>query len=192
MASEPVVTSGVSANPISVSTASARFCRSASVTVCPCVGSAHKVNATAQIACRPSIRARLSVMRISEKRRAVAPRIIASYLFAGAVHRAAQPRVHRDAGLHCGEEVNEMEQAQALAVVRSLANGVDPETGEVFPVESAYQRPLVVRARYEGGAARGRMGRLERGKAQLPAKTGERWTEEEDRKLLASLDAGRA
>ena len=32
-----------------------------------------------------------------------------------------------------------MEQAQALAVVRSLANGVDPETGEVFPPESAYQ-----------------------------------------------------
>ena len=29
-------------------------------------------------------------------------------------------------------------------------------------------------------------------KAQLPAKTGEPWTEEEDRKLLASFDAGRA
>ena len=28
-----------------------------------------------------------------------------------------------------------MEQAQALAVVRSLANGVDPETGEVFPCQ---------------------------------------------------------
>ena len=29
-------------------------------------------------------------------------------------------------------------------------------------------------------------------KQQLPAKTGEPWTEEEDRKLLASFDAGHA
>lgn len=28
-----------------------------------------------------------------------------------------------------------MDQAQALAVVRSLANGVDPESGEVFPCQ---------------------------------------------------------
>jgi hypothetical protein len=34
-----------------------------------------------------------------------------------------------------------MDSAQALAVVRSLANGVDPESGEVFPAEGAYQRP---------------------------------------------------
>jgi hypothetical protein len=85
-----------------------------------------------------------------------------------------------------------MEQAQALAVVRSLANGVDPESGEVFPPESAYQRPLVVRALYEAAAALERMERSERRKAQLPAKTGEPWSEDEDRKLLASFDAGRA
>jgi hypothetical protein len=85
-----------------------------------------------------------------------------------------------------------MEQTQALAVVRSLANGVDPETGEVFPTESAYQRPLVVRALYEAAAALERMERFERRKAQMPAKTGEPWTEDEDRKLLAGFDAGRA
>ena len=31
-----------------------------------------------------------------------------------------------------------MDQAQALAIVRSLANGVDPESGEVFGADSAY------------------------------------------------------
>ena len=61
-----------------------------------------------------------------------------------------------------------MEQAQALAVVRSLANGVDPESGEVFPPDSAYQRPLVVRALYEAAAALERMERFERRKAQMP------------------------
>ena len=39
-----------------------------------------------------------------------------------------------------------MNQTQALEVVRSLANGVDPDTGEVFSAESPYQRPQTVRA----------------------------------------------
>jgi hypothetical protein len=85
-----------------------------------------------------------------------------------------------------------MDQAQALEVVRSLANGVDPENGEVFPPESAYQRPQVVRALYEAAAALERIERFERRRAQMPAKTGEPWSEEEDRKLLAAFDAGRA
>jgi len=46
-----------------------------------------------------------------------------------------------------------MNQAEALAVVRSLANGVDPETGEVFPAEGPYQRPQTVRALYEAATA---------------------------------------
>jgi hypothetical protein len=82
--------------------------------------------------------------------------------------------------------------ANALAVVRSLANGVDPESGEVFPSESAYQRPQVVRALYEAATALERQERFERRKAQMPSKTGEPWSEEEDRKLLAAFDAGRA
>ena len=85
-----------------------------------------------------------------------------------------------------------MDSAQALAVVRSLANGVDPESGEVFPAESAYQRPQVVRALYEAATALERIDRFDRRRSQMPPKTGEPWTEEEDRKLLASFDAGRA
>src|SRR4029078_8363994 len=94
------------------------------------------------------------------------------------------------AGRFCREGVNEMEQAQALAVVRSLANGVDPETGEVFAADSGYQRPRVVRALYEAAAALERMERFERRKAQMPAKTGEPWTEDEDRKPLARFPRG--
>jgi len=85
-----------------------------------------------------------------------------------------------------------MDSAQALAVVRSLANGVDPESGEVFPAESAYQRPQVVRALYEAATALERIDRFDRRRSQMPPKTGEPWTEEEDRKLLAAFDAGRA
>jgi hypothetical protein len=85
-----------------------------------------------------------------------------------------------------------MDAAQALSVVRSLANGVDPESGEVFPPDSTYQRPQVVRALYEAASALERIERFERRKNQLPQKTGEPWSEEEDRKLLAAFDAGRA
>lgn len=84
-----------------------------------------------------------------------------------------------------------MDQAQALAVVRSLANGVDPESGEVFPVESVYQRAQTVRALYEAASALERVERQSRRKAQLPRKAGEPWTEDEDRKLLSGFDAGR-
>ena len=39
-----------------------------------------------------------------------------------------------------------MNASEALSIVRSLANGVDPASGEVFPPESAYQRADSVRA----------------------------------------------
>lgn len=85
-----------------------------------------------------------------------------------------------------------MDAAQALAVVRSLANGIDPESGEVFPTESTYQRPQVVRALYEAASALEQQERANRRRATQPIKTGEPWTEDEDRKLLCSFDAGRA
>jgi hypothetical protein len=85
-----------------------------------------------------------------------------------------------------------MDQAQALAVVRSLANGVDPESGEVFSPESPYQRPQTVRALYEAATALERIERFDRRRAQMPAKTGEPWSEQEDRRLLAAFDAGMA
>ena len=59
-----------------------------------------------------------------------------------------------------------MEQAQALAIVKSLANGVDPESGEVFPADGAYQRPQTVRALFAAVEA------LERAAPTFPRKPG--------------------
>ena len=47
-------------------------------------------------------------------------------------------------------------------------------------------------ALYEAAAALERIERFERRKAQVPQKTGEPWSEDEDRKLLAAFDSGRA
>jgi len=85
-----------------------------------------------------------------------------------------------------------MNQTQALEVVRSLANGVDPDTGEVFSAESPYQRPQTVRALFVAAQALELRERTERRRESLPAKTGAPWTEDEDRTLLAGFDAGRA
>lgn len=84
-----------------------------------------------------------------------------------------------------------MDSAQALVVVRSLANGIDPDSGDVFPPESAYQRPVVVRALFEAATALERQQRSDRRKADLPRNTGKPWNEDEDRRLLASFDTGR-
>ena len=39
-----------------------------------------------------------------------------------------------------------MEASQAVRILRALADGIDPYTGEVFPQESPYQHPDTVRA----------------------------------------------
>lgn len=85
-----------------------------------------------------------------------------------------------------------MDAAQAIGVVRSLANGIDPESGEKFPPDNAYQRPNVVRALFEAAAALERQERFNRRKGELPKNTGKPWTEDEDRKLLAAFDACRS
>ena len=85
-----------------------------------------------------------------------------------------------------------MNQTEALSVVRSLANGVDPESGEVFAADSVYQRAHTVRALYAAAEALEKSERFERRKQQLPPKTGEPWLEDEDRRLLAAFDAGGA
>src|SRR6266576_2250395 len=65
-----------------------------------------------------------------------------------------------------------MDSVQALAVVRSLANGVDPESGEVFPPESTYQRPQIVRALYEAATALERIERFVRRRARAAGVVG--------------------
>src|SRR4029078_11144029 len=47
--------------------------------------------------------------------------------------------VFRKAAPRGGREVKRMNQSEALSMVRSLANGVDPASGEVFPAESPDQ-----------------------------------------------------
>ena len=83
-----------------------------------------------------------------------------------------------------------MELSAALPILRSLADGVNPNTGEVFPNESPYSEPQTLRAIFAG------MGlvekELERAKRleRLPKNFGKPWSEEEDDVLRGNFESG--
>jgi hypothetical protein len=85
-----------------------------------------------------------------------------------------------------------MNETQALHIVESLANGVDPETGEVYPPESPYQRAHIVRALFVARQALERASETARRREGLPQNTGKPWAAEEDVRLAAGFDEGKS
>lgn len=85
-----------------------------------------------------------------------------------------------------------MNSTQALHVVESLANGVDPETGEVYPADSPYQRAHIVRALFVARQALETAVSQESRVARLPSNTGKPWAPEEDDRLVAAFDEGKS
>ena len=89
-----------------------------------------------------------------------------------------------------------MDKPRALEVVNTLASGVDPFTGEIFPAQSTLQNPEVVRALYVAAIALGNeiSGRkpAKASNANQPEKAGLPWSADEDRELLTAFDSGRS
>jgi hypothetical protein len=81
-----------------------------------------------------------------------------------------------------------MTPQEAQRVIDALADGADPETGELFPSESVLVKPAVIRALFLASraleAARSAAAR------EQPAQAGKPWTPEEDQRLLAAFDQG--
>jgi hypothetical protein len=95
-----------------------------------------------------------------------------------------------------------MDDQKALSIVSALANGVNPLSGEVFPVDSPYQASDVVRALFAAARALERAVRLntesgasaaprERARPAMPGNVGKPWSPEEDQRLLAEFQEGR-
>lgn len=83
-----------------------------------------------------------------------------------------------------------MSPHEARKIIELLANGIDPETGEIMPADSALNRPQVIRALHVAGIALEKaVKRAERDNA-LPENAGRSWSDEEDQMLLASFDSG--
>ena len=90
-----------------------------------------------------------------------------------------------------------METAKTLAVLKALADGIDPATGEQFPAGSAYQHPDTVRALFsaismlDNAAPPASLKPTTAGKSG-PENSGRPWSEEEDARLGKTYDAGKS
>ena len=83
-----------------------------------------------------------------------------------------------------------MSPTDAKKIIESLANGIDPETGEVLSDQSPFNNPQAIRALFVALKALDKMVRREHRKSSLPENAGRAWSDEEDKKLLSAFDAG--
>lgn len=83
-----------------------------------------------------------------------------------------------------------MQTSEALQIIRALADGVDPTTGEVLEAASVYQDPQVVRALFAAADALERRARTETRSRRLPGNAGSPWSEQEEEELCRGFDGG--
>ncbi|HXN14868.1 MAG TPA: hypothetical protein VN878_00740 [Usitatibacter sp.] len=83
-----------------------------------------------------------------------------------------------------------MELSNAISILRALAEGVNPMTGEIFPDDSPYAEPGALRALF--AAIELLEGKVEREKRQKrrPANFGKPWSDAEDEALHAQFERG--
>jgi hypothetical protein len=83
-----------------------------------------------------------------------------------------------------------MQTDVALPIIRALADGVNPVTGEAFPESSPYAEPRTLRALYAAIDAMQREVEREKKREQLPANFGKPWNKDEDDTLMREFDNG--
>lgn len=83
-----------------------------------------------------------------------------------------------------------MEPSEALRIIRSLADGVNPHSGEIFPDDSPYQHPQVLHALFLAVRAMEHFEDRQRRKKLLPANAGKPWNNAEDKILCEEFDSG--
>ena len=84
-----------------------------------------------------------------------------------------------------------MEIRRVLEILRPLAEGINPYTGEILSVGSPYQNADTVRALYTAINVLERKLSTEKRRANLPTNAGKPWSANEDKSLLSSFDSGR-
>jgi len=91
-----------------------------------------------------------------------------------------------------------METARTVEILKALAEGVDPASGEPFPAGSCYQQPDTVRALFAAIRVLERpVAGVAAAAAAAPGKSapqnaGRPWSEEEDTRLGRAYDAGKS
>lgn len=85
-----------------------------------------------------------------------------------------------------------MELQEALEIVRRLADGLHPATGQTLPDHSLYQHPQAVRALQHAVNALEHQDRRRRVRSSMMPNTGKPWSDEEDGRLSDELRRGAA
>jgi hypothetical protein len=83
-----------------------------------------------------------------------------------------------------------MSPNEAKSIIEALANGVDPETGEVLSAQSVFNNHQVIRALFIATNALDGLAKSEKQAKTLPGNAGNAWSETEDTELLIAFDAG--
>ncbi len=93
-----------------------------------------------------------------------------------------------------------MELDQAVRIVEAVANGVNPETGEVFSSDSPYNSPVVIRALFTCSQHLQQRNvkstktieerQAENKRKHLPLNAGLPWTDEMKARLAAAFKSG--
>jgi hypothetical protein len=83
-----------------------------------------------------------------------------------------------------------MQLDAALPIVRALADGINPVTGELYPDHSPYAEPRALRALYSAVDLMQKEIEREHRRERLPANFGKPWTVEEDGVLASEYDSG--
>jgi hypothetical protein len=79
---------------------------------------------------------------------------------------------------------------RAKQVLRRLVEGVDPETGEELPKDTVLHRAEVIRALLTSVEAVEEVAQRASRRSQLPPSVGQRWSEDEERRLTEAFQAG--
>ncbi|MEE8157556.1 MAG: hypothetical protein V3T51_05320 [Gammaproteobacteria bacterium] len=85
-----------------------------------------------------------------------------------------------------------MDDEKTLDILKALADGVNPYTGEEFPRDSLYQDPRTVRALLRATQVLEFPGARRAARSDLPANTGKKWSTEEEQQLAAAFDTGKS
>jgi hypothetical protein len=83
-----------------------------------------------------------------------------------------------------------MEIQESLDIVRKLANGVHPVTGEIVASDGLYQHPQVVRALHCAIVALEFQQERVRTRRFLPANAGKSWSSQEDAQICGEVKQG--
>ena len=80
-----------------------------------------------------------------------------------------------------------MDISYAKDLLKSLADGVNPLTGEVLPYNDSCNQPDIIRALHVAVAHLEKAAKKEK---SLPANAGKSWSPEDDEKLIQMFDEG--